>query len=65
MATRKGQQIPTQAHILPYSSSLGTKAAALYKASGRKAQEWQKGVLKDMMACTKRKSGVEDYGTGK
>lgn len=55
MAARKGQQTPTQAHILPYSSSLGTKAAALYKASGRKAQEWQKGVLKDMMACTKKK----------
>lgn len=55
MAARKGRQTPTQSHILPYRRSLGTKAAALYKASGRRAQEWQKSLLKDMMACTQGK----------
>ena len=52
MAARKGRQTPTQSHILPYRRSLGPKAAALYKASGRRAQDWQKSLLKDMMACT-------------
>ena len=55
MAARKGRQTPTQSHILPYRRSLGTKAAALYKASGRRAQDWQKSLLKDMMACTQGK----------
>ena len=55
MAARKGNQSPTQSHILPYRRSLGTKAAALYNSSGRKAQEWQKLLLKDMMSCTQGK----------
>ena len=55
MAAREGRQTPTQSHILPYRRSLGTKAAALYKASGRRAQDWQKSLLKDMMACTQGK----------
>lgn len=55
MANRKGRQTPTQSHILPYRRSLGTKAAALYNTSGRKAQEWQKRMLKDIMACTQGK----------
>ena len=55
MAARKGRQTPTQSHILPYRRSLGPKAAALYKDSGRRAQDWQKSLLKDMMACTQGK----------
>ena len=27
----------------------------MYKASGRRAQDWQKSLLKDMMACTQGK----------
>ena len=48
--TRTARQIPTAAHILPYTQSRGTEAVALYSRSGRTAQEWQERLMEDIMA---------------
>lgn len=48
--TRKGCQTPTRSFILPYSSTYGDDAAAMYDASSRQAQEWQSLLLNDILA---------------
>lgn len=48
--TRKGCQTPTRSFILPYSSTYGDDAVAIYNASGRTAQPWQELLLNDILA---------------
>lgn len=45
-----GNQTPTQAIILPFTSTRSQEAIDLYETSGRIAQDWQKLVLTDLMA---------------
>jgi len=50
MAAQKfGNQRPTQSLILPFVRSEYELAVELYERSGRKAHEWQKLLLKDIM----------------
>lgn len=48
--TRIGNQNPTQSVILNYKKSLYQNAIKTYEKSGRKAQEWQKNILKHVYA---------------
>lgn len=50
MAKRKGRQKPTAAVIIPYKQSKGKEAIEIYKRTKRKPHEWQKLLIKDMMA---------------
>lgn len=50
MTERKGNQYPTQSVILPGANSLYEDAIELYEKTGRKAQEWQKSLLKAIMS---------------
>lgn len=47
---RKGRQEPTLSVILPYTKSRGRDAVATYNKTGRKAQDWQKLLIYDMLA---------------
>lgn len=49
MSGRKGNQTPTQSVFLPGKKSLAGAAIKLYEASGRKAIQWQKDLLKGIM----------------
>lgn len=53
MTDRKGNQYPTQSVILPGANSLYEDAISLYEKTGRKAQEWQKSLLKAIMSTNK------------
>ena len=55
MAAKQGRQSPTTSVILPYKQSKGKEAIALYEESGRKAIQWQKDLVKDIMAVGKDK----------
>lgn len=48
--TRLGNPRPTRSVILPYEKSKAQEAVDFYEKSGRKAQQWQKDLLKDIMA---------------
>lgn len=50
MATRLGNQVPTQSVILPYNKSLYDEAIRLYEKSERNAQEWQIKLIKHILA---------------
>ncbi len=51
---KKGRKTPTRSRILPYSKSRGTEAVKLYNQSERrKALEWQKLLIKDIMVIGK------------
>ena len=50
MANRLGRQTPTQSVVLPYKATKGDQAIRLYELTGRKAQEWQKSLVRDIMA---------------
>lgn len=50
MSNRVGNQIPTQAVILPYEKSYGDEAVQLYNLSDNVCQEWQALMLNDIMA---------------
>ena len=50
MSERKGNQYPTQSVILPGATSIYEEAIDLYEKTGRKAQEWQKSLLKAIMS---------------
>lgn len=50
MSSRVGNQIPTQAVVLPYTQSYGDEAVQLYNLSGNSCQEWQALMLNDIMA---------------
>lgn len=45
-----GNQLPTQAMVLPYEKTIGSEAVKAYEKTGRTAQEWQELLLYDMMA---------------
>ena len=52
MEARKGRQTPTTSVILPYDKTKGPEAIKLYQSTKRKAQEWQKILVYDIMAIT-------------
>ena len=45
-----GSQTPTASFIIPYKKSFGNKAIETYEKTERKAQRWQKLLIKDIMA---------------
>lgn len=47
---RRGRQEPTTGFTLPYEETKGQEAVELYNKTGRTAQEWQEGLLYDMLA---------------
>ena len=47
---RIGRQEPTQAVILPFSSTRGPEAVESYEQSGRRADDWQKLLISDILA---------------
>lgn len=52
MEVRIGRQTPTTSVVLPYEETLGEEAVKLYESTKRKAQDWQKLLLYDIMALT-------------
>ena len=50
MADRIGSQTPTQSFVLPYTKTSGAEAVEIYERSGRKAMDWQKLLVYDMLA---------------
>lgn len=52
MEVRKGRQTPTTRLILPYDESWGEEAVSLYEKTGRTAMEWQRRLIRDIMART-------------
>jgi len=53
--TRVGRQTPTKYVVLPYRKTKGKEAICLYQETGRKAQQWQKNLIKDVLAYTSGK----------
>lgn len=49
MEVRTGSQTPSQSVLLPFKKSRGDEAIELYEQSGRKAQDWQKLLLTNIM----------------
>ena len=47
---RLGRQTPTQSVILPYDKTYGEEAIKLYEKSKRKAQDWQKLLIYDLLS---------------
>ena len=52
MEARTGRQTPTTCIVLPYEETFGEEAVKLYESTGRKALEWQKLLIYDIMART-------------
>jgi len=50
---RKGRQTPTKSVVLPYEKSKGAQAVKIYNSTGRKAQTWQKTLLRDILSINK------------
>ena len=50
MAPKLGRQTPTKSFVLDYDRSLAQQAIDIYEKSGQTAMEWQKKLLRDMMA---------------
>lgn len=50
MEVRIGRQTPTTRLVLPYDESLGDEAVQLYESTGRTAMEWQRRLIRDIMA---------------
>lgn len=46
---RLGRQVPTQAVILPFEKTMGIDAVDAYEQSGRKAMEWQRLMISNIM----------------
>ena len=53
MEARTGRQTPTTSVVLPYEDTYGEEAVKLYESTGRKALEWQKLLIYDIMARAK------------
>lgn len=47
---RIGRQTPTKSFVLPYDRSRSDEAVEIYEKTGRKVLEWQKLLLRDIMA---------------
>ncbi len=56
--TKLGNQVPTKSVLLPSKNSLYQEAITLYEQSGRKAQEWQKTMMKAIMGLNKDGLGI-------
>lgn len=54
MPVRYGRQTPTYSVVLKYKRTKGGDALKLYSNTGRKAQEWQKTQVNNIMACDKK-----------
>lgn len=52
---RVGRQTPTEYVVSPYKRSKGKEAICLYQETGRKAQPWQKNLIKDILAYSSGK----------
>lgn len=52
MEARTGRQTPTTSVVLPYEETFGEEAVKLYESTGKKALEWQKLLVYDIMART-------------
>ena len=52
MEARTGRQTPTTSVVLPYDTTLGDQAIELYESTGRHALEWQKLMIRNIMART-------------
>lgn len=50
---KKGNQQPTRSRFLPFKKSRGAQAVKLYGLTGRKAQTWQRSLLRNIMAVDK------------
>ena len=50
MDVRIGRQTPTTSVVLPYSESFGQEAIDLYEKTDRTAMEWQRMLIRDIMA---------------
>lgn len=50
---RTGSHTPTQSIVLPFQKSKGAQAIEEYEASGRRAQDWQKLLITNIMAIDK------------
>lgn len=50
---RIGRQEPTQAVVLPFDDTKGIEAIEAYESSGRKAMDWQKLLISDLMGVNK------------
>ena len=48
--TRSGSQEPTASFVLPYTETKGETAIELYELTGRKALDWQKALIYDILA---------------
>lgn len=51
MAERYGRQTPTNSVTLPYTMTRGPEAIELYEKTGRRAQDWQKLLVYDILSC--------------
>ena len=51
---RLGRQTPTRSVILPYEKSKGKKAIQLYNKTKKKALDWQKKQIEDILAVDER-----------
>lgn len=47
---RRGNQVPTTKHCLPYDKTYGAECVELYETTGRTSQEWQTLLCSDMLA---------------
>ena len=47
---RLGRQTPTASVVLPYTQTHGQEAVDLYEKTGRKAMDWQRLLIYDMLA---------------
>ena len=47
---RRGSQFPTQQIVLPFTRSKGAQAVEAYEESGRRAQDWQKLLIEEILA---------------
>ena len=60
MEARIGRQTPTTSVVLPYEETFGDEAIRLYESTGRKAQEWQKLLIYDIMETPRGLLSPED-----
>ena len=60
---RRGNQIPTRAFVLPYDKTYGQDAIKLYQSTGRKAQDWQKLLVFDLLAVNAERTKSLPFGS--
>lgn len=58
MAERYGRQTPTNSVTLPYTMTRGPEAVELYEKTGRRAQDWQKLLIYDILSYEDDEDGL-------